>query len=183
MRKILFQGLGVLLALFLGLEVYVNWRYNRVYKTTQRAFFQLYGLCHYLEGYKELAGAYPLELKALAVQERLADYYSRPLVELLQRDPWDAEIQYWSDGDNYVMWSTGSDKATDKEWPLRKYGDEWESDTLFCNGRCLQWFEGWTGHSCATGDAQPLREWLEKNAEHIRAASSNNRLKPPAGGA
>ena len=121
--------------------------YERTYGSTREALGQLRGLCLHLEDYRERQGEYPSQLADLAYLKLSRDY-TKPLGELLGRDAWSTPIAYWSNGTSYAVWSKGADGETDASWVMEPYDEAWDWDTLFFNGRCMQWYRGNSDLSC-----------------------------------
>ena len=66
-------------------------------------------------------------------------------------DPWGEPFLYWSDGSQYILVSSGSDRLFDRSYPLgagAPDGDgylgasqSWETDLVFVNGQFVQWHQ------------------------------------------
>lgn len=134
----------VILAVSLSLlasscSFYADYKYNK----SKRLNGQLTCIGAYISEYRETTGSFPTDLADVFPIPESSDRFSllrycygwRP-EETMQPDPWGEPFMYWSDGDNYVVWSKGADRQTDAIW-LEGVNENWCQDTVVANGRSV----------------------------------------------
>lgn len=119
---------------------------------SKRAMADMRSIGTAVESYAIDNNSYPVQGGGLVpltvLREIVEPFYIRYLPMV---DPWDEPFVYWSDGSQYILISTGSDRLFDRSYLLGSdsSGDngylglsvDWETDLVFANGQFVQWHQ------------------------------------------
>lgn len=110
-------------------------------------YSQITVVCEHLDEHVSNYGRYPSVLSELTPidpsKTKPGWRSSMPFEQAIGKDPWGRHLGYFSNGADYLLWSTGADRELDSEWMFRSNDDEYGSvDTVIVTGGAHQWYWG-----------------------------------------